>query len=78
MTEWKTRVGYLPPNLADEAKHVVIDKVADESTQYELMRLVEQAFAIGYEAGFIRSHTEESWRQFRAAKAEQKPKEQTP
>ena len=72
MTEWRTRIGYLPPGLADEAKRIVIDKVADESTQYELMRLVEQAFATGYEAGFIRSHTEESWRQFRAAEAAKK------
>lgn len=78
MTEWKTRIGYLPPGLADEAKHIVIDKVPDGSTQYELMRLVEQAFATGYEAGFIRSHTEESWRQFRAADAAKKSKEQTP
>lgn len=76
MTEWKTRIGYLPRDLADEARHVVIDKVADESVQYELFRFVERAFAAGYEAGFMRSHTEESWRQFRVTEALKKQKKQ--
>lgn len=78
MTEWTVRVGFLPQGLADEAKHVVIDGIEDESVQYQVMRLVEQAFANGYEAGFRRSHTEESWRQFRAAEAVKKQKKQTP
>jgi ribulose bisphosphate carboxylase small subunit len=76
VTEWKVRVGFLPRELADEAKHIVIDNIADESVQYQVMRLVEQAFANGYEAGFQRSHTEESWRQFRAAEAVKKQKKQ--
>ncbi len=62
MTEWKTRIGYLPPGLADDAKHVVVGEVPDGDAQYHVMRLIEQAFAAGYEAGFIRSMTEASWR----------------
>lgn len=76
MSEWRTRIGFLPANLAGEAKHVVIDKIPDESVQYEVMRLIEQAFGIGYESGFQRAHTEESWRQFRAADALKKQKKQ--
>ncbi len=58
MTEWSTRIGFLPRDLADEAKHVVIDNIEDTNVQYQVMRLVEQAFAAGYEGGFMRSHAE--------------------
>jgi hypothetical protein len=79
VTEWKTRIGFLPRDLADEAKHVVIDGIADTSVQYQVMRLLERAFGAGYEAGFQRCHTEESWRQFQADKAaKQKAEEQAP
>ncbi len=76
MTEWKSRVGFLPQGLADEAKHVVIDNIEDTNVQYQVMRLIEQGFAAGYESGYFRSHTEESWRQFRAAEAAKKLKKQ--
>ena len=69
MTEWKTRIGYLPRDLVDEAKVIVIDKVWDESVQYDLFRLLERAFSAGYEAAYIRCQIEGSWREFRAKQA---------
>lgn len=71
MTEWKTRVGYLPRDLADEARHVVIDRVPEEA-QYEVMRFIERAFGAGYQEAYIRSHADESWRQHRADEAAKK------
>ncbi|GHH57486.1 hypothetical protein [Lentzea cavernae] len=65
MAEWKVRVGYLPRELVDEMKSLM-DKIPDESVQYEVMRFVERAHASGYEAAYIRYQIEESWRQFRA------------
>lgn len=75
MTEWKVRIGFLPRDLADEARHVVIDKVPEEA-QYEVFRLVERAFSAGYQDGYVRAHTEESWRQFKAAEAVKKQAKQ--
>jgi hypothetical protein len=69
MSEWKVRIGYLPRDIADEAKHVVYDQIKDDSVQYAVMRLIERAFADGYESGFLRSHWDESWKQFKADKA---------
>lgn len=65
---WKIGIGYLPLNITDDAK-VLMTEIEDENLRYRVMRLMEQAFAVGYETGFVRSVTEQSWFEFKAKQA---------
>jgi hypothetical protein len=79
MSDWKVSIGYLPQDIADEAKHVVFDQIDDDSTQYSVMRLIERAFSQGYQTGFMRSHWDESWKQFKVGeRAKKAAKESVP
>lgn len=65
---WKVGIGYLPLNITDDAKHLMTE-IEDENLRYRVMRLVEQAFAVGYEAAFVRATIEQSWFEFKAKQA---------
>ena len=66
---WKVGIGYLPLSITDEAK-VLMTEIEDENLRYRVMRLIEQTFAIGYEAAFVRAVTEQSWFEYKAKQAD--------
>lgn len=66
-------IHFIPPHLATEANAALHRLgIVDSDVRFELLRLVEQAHAVGHESGYVRALSDASFQQIAENEAARK------